>query len=211
MKKSIIAIILGAAALALFGCTPSTIEESGADDIAMPDGISVQRNTTAAMTLPESSAYTIPADAETGVNGGPGAMSTTAVDYSYYPEDKRPVETEEEQGTMIILYIPGRGGLRTSFDIVDTCDAETVFQALKNNNALTDDVDLVSFEVSEDQASAVLEMTDSTAVYAAATEEEVVTAVANTFINNFGLDEIKIIVGGEDFGYLGFSQEYDAD
>ena len=136
-------------------------------------------------------------------------MATTAVDYSYYPEDKRPSESAEEQGTMIIIYIPGPKGITTSFDYVDTCDAESVLQALKNNNAITESVELVSFEVNDAERSAVLEISEAASVYAAASEEEVVAAVANTFIDNFSLDEIDMIVGGEDLGYMGFSQEFD--
>ena len=137
MKRFLNKLVIGAAAISLFGCTPSSIQESNPDDMMMPDGVVIERNPTAAMTLPESSSYTIPDDAPTGENGGPGAMATTAVDYSYYPEDKRPSESAEEQGTMIIIYIPGPKGITTSFDYVDTCDAESVLQALKNNNANT--------------------------------------------------------------------------
>lgn len=211
MKRFLNAVILGLTALTLFGCNPSSSQESSSeipsDEI---EGLLIPRNTTAYMTLPETSKYVIPEGAETGENGGPGAMSTTAVDYSYYPDDKRPVESSEEQGTMIILYVPGAKGLTTVFDYVDACDAESVLQALKDNNALTGDVDLVSFEISEDGRSAEIEITDSTAVYAAASEDMVVTAVANTYIDNFSLDEIKVIVGGADMGTRGFSQEYEA-
>ena len=209
MKRFLNKLVIGAAAISLFGCTPSSIQESNPDDMMMPDGVVIERNPTAAMTLPESSSYTIPDDAPTGENGGPGAMATTAVDYSYYPEDKRPSESAEEQGTMIIIYIPGPKGITTSFDYVDTCDAESELQALKNNNAITESVELVSFEVNDAERSAVLEISEAASVYAAASEEEVVAAVANTFIDNFSLDEIDMIVGGEDLGYMGFSQEFD--
>lgn len=209
MKRFLNKLVIGTVAISLFGCTPSSIQESNPDDMMMPDGVVIERNPTAAMTLPESSSYTIPDDAPTGENGGPGAMSTTAVDYSYYPEDKRPSESAEEQGTMIILYIPGPKGITTSFDYVDTCDAESVLQALKNNNAITESVELVSFEVNDAERSAVLEISEAASVYAAASEEEVVTAVVNTFIDNFSLDEIDMIVSGEDLGYMGFSQEFD--
>lgn len=208
MKKFLNILMLSAAALMLFGCTPSTIRESGAPE-DFPDGVVIEKNTTAAMTLPETSKYTIPADAETGENGGPGAMETTAVDRSYYPEDKQHGESVEENGTMIIVYIPGSNGISASFDYVDTCDAASVIQALKNNNALTDDIDLISYTPSEDGRSAQLEISDATSVYAAASDKMVVAAVANTFIDNFGLDEIDVTAAGEDYGYMGFSQEFD--
>ena len=200
MKRFLNKLVIGAAAISLFGCTPSSIQESNPDDMMMPDGVVIEKNPTAAMTLPESSSYTIPDDAPTGENGGPGAMSTTAVDYSYYPEDKRPSESAEEQGTMIIIYVPGPKGITTSFDYVDTCDAESVLQALKNNNAITESVELVSFEVNDEERSAVLEISEAASVYAAASEDEVVAAIANTFIDNFSLDEIDMRVGGEDLG-----------
>lgn len=161
MKRFLNKLVIGAAAISLFGCTPSSIQESNPDDMMMPDGVVIERNPTAAMTLPESSSYTIPDDAPTGENGGPGAMATTAVDYSYYPEDKRPSESAEEQGTMIIIYIPGPKGITTSFDYVDTCDAESVLQALKNNNAITESVELVRFEVNDAERSAVLEISEA--------------------------------------------------
>ena len=208
MKKFSKLLMLTAAAHMLFGCTPSTIRESGAPE-DFPDGVVIEKNTTAAMTLPETSKYTIPADAETGENGGPGAMETTAVDRSYYPEDKQQGESVEENGTMIIVYIPGSNGISASFDYVDTCDAASVIQALKNNNALTDDIDLISYTPSEDGKSAQLEISDATSVYAAASDKMVVAAVANTFIDNFGLDEIDVTAAGEDYGYMGFSQEFD--
>ena len=209
MKKFLNIVTLGAAALMLFGCTPSNIQES-ADREDMPDGLVIERETSAAMTLPETSKYTIPADAETGENGGPGAMETTAVDRSYYPEDKQHGESAEEKGTMVILYVPGAKGMGGGFDYVDTCDAESVIQALKNNNALTEDVELISFEISEDGRSAKLNISAATAVYAAAPADEVVAAVGNTFIDNFNLDEIDITAGSVDYGYLGFQQQYDA-
>lgn len=209
MKKFLNILMLTAAALMLFGCTPSTIRESGSTE-DFPDGVVIEKDTTAAMTLPETSKYTIPADAETGENGGPGAMETTAVDRSYYPEDKQHGESVEENGTMIIIYVPGSNGITSVFDYVDTCDADSVIQAMKNNNALTDDIDVISFEKSDDGRNAKLEISDATAVYAAASDKEVVAAVANTFIDNFNLDEIDITAAGEDYGYMGFSQEYDA-
>lgn len=209
MKKLLNIMMLGAVTVSLFGCSPSNIKESSSTPEDMPDGIIIEKNTTAAMTLPETSKYTIPADAETGENGGPGAMETTAVDRSYYPEDKQHGESLDETGTMIIVYVPGPKGISPSFDYVDTCDAESVMQALKNNNAVTDDVEVYSFEVSEDGRSAVLNISDATSVYAAAPEKEVVAAIANTFIDNFSLDEISVSTDGTDYGYMGFSQEYD--
>lgn len=208
MKKFLNIVTLGAVALMLFGCSPSNIQES-ANNEDMPDGAIIPRETSAAMTLPETSKYTIPADAETGENGGPGAMETTAVDRSYYPEEKQHGESVEEKGTMIMYYVPTTDGMSGGFDYVDTCDAESLIEVLKKNNALTDDVELISFEKSEDGRSAKLSISAATAVYSAAPAEEVVAAVGNTFIDNFNLDEIDITAGSVDYGYVGYQQQYD--
>lgn len=207
--KTFFNMILSGVLLALLmsGCQPSTVLETGIEGVTAPDDLGGD------MTFPESSSYVIPEDAETGVNGGPGAMSTTAVDYSYYPEERIQSSSETTQtGTMVILYIPGSGGITSSFDFVDTVDGDSLIGALINNNALTDDITAESFEISEDGQSATLTVTGARSVYEAATEEEVVTAIANTFIDNFNLHYISINVteSGNSYENLRFSQEFDA-
>lgn len=207
--RSFFNIILSGVLLAVLmsGCQPSTVLETGVEGVTIPDNLGGD------MTLPESSSYVIPDDAETGVNGGPGAMSTTAADYSYYPEDRRQESTETTQtGTMVILYVPHSNGIISSFDFVDTIDADSLIGALINNNALTDDITAESFEISEDGQSATLTVTGARSVYEAATEEQVVTAIANTFIDNFNLHSISVNVteSGNNYENLSFSQEFDA-
>lgn len=204
ISVTLVTLLAAVSATLLVACAPSTIEESAGID--MENVISIPENLTGELTLPESSEYTIPEGAETGVNGGPGAMSTTAVDYSYFPEDKRPDENTES-GTMVILYVPGSRGITNNFDYVDTIDAESLIEVLINNNAVTDDVEVESFEISEDGSSASLTISKATSVYEAASEDEVVAAIANTFIDNFSLKTISVSVteSGNTYDDMGFT------
>lgn len=206
MKRFLHKCLLGLTAVSLAACTPSTVQESRDPRFqaeTVPDDL------TGDMTLPESTAYTIPEGAETGENGGPGPLATTG-DYSYYPEDKQPTEGTET-GATVILYIPGADGIRAAFENIETMDADSLMEALINNNAVTDDVSVESFEIAEDESSATLVISNATSVYEAASEDEVVTAVANTFIDNFGLDTISVSVteSGGEYPDQVFSQEYD--
>ena len=64
MKKLINIVILGISAMMLFGCAPSEIKAS--QEVSIPAGAVIETGTRETWTMPETSKYTIPADAETG-------------------------------------------------------------------------------------------------------------------------------------------------
>lgn len=209
MKRFVVELLIGILLVLLAGCSPSNIQQSNDTNL---QGLIVPDDLTGDMTLPETSEYVIPADAETGENGGPGAMETTAADYSYYPEDKQPSETVDN-GILVILYVPRSGGIFSTFDFVDTLDEDSLMEVLVNNNTITDDVTLESFEMAEDGNSASIIISNATSVYEAASEEEVVTAIANTFIDNLGLDTVSLSVtsSGNTYTDLSYSQKFNAN
>jgi len=104
VKKSFYITALFVTVAVLSGCAKSNVH--AVNETGVPeDALIVDMNATEeTWTMPETSKYTIPENAETGEFGGPGAMETTAVDYSYYPESKRPKESEEEETSTLVCY-----------------------------------------------------------------------------------------------------------
>ena len=196
--------VLALSALTLYGCSPSTIEVETSQEI--PEGAIMESSTLPKMTLPETTKYTIPADAETGEQGGPGAMATTQADYSYYPEDKRPHEGDSE-GTLVIVYKVVDGGIDQDFESVEVCDAQSLIDAMVRVGAIKEGTKVESFEV--DGKSAVLKLDQVSAVAYKAKEEAVAAGIANTFIDNLDLEEVQLVIGDKDYGKLSFSSEYD--
>ena len=190
----------------LFGCTPSDIKAS--QSVEIPAGAILETTTVPSWTMPETSKYTIPADAETGEKGGPGAMETTEVDYSYYPDDKQPVIADDETATtQVIIYKAVLGGIDQDFDAVEECDAPSLIEAMIRNGAIKDGCEVIFFEVNG--RAGELELSSLKGVFYKATEEEVVASVVNTFIDNFDLDTLKLVVGDKDYGEMGFNSDYD--
>ena len=81
----------------LFGCSPSEIKASRR--IEIPAGAVIETGTRETWTMPETSKYTIPADAETGEAGGPGAMATTASTIPFIRRASSPVIADGETAT----------------------------------------------------------------------------------------------------------------
>lgn len=211
MKKLANIILFGAAAALLAGCSPSNIANEETEFIPEDAVIATEAETT--WTLPETKEYVIPDDAPTGENGGPGAMETTAVDYSMYPADKQPVAAtpEEENTTQIILYRQTDLGLSQDFDAVDVCDADSLIAALAKNGAFKDGTEVVDFTVEEDgngdkHGTLKLNKLD---IYSSRNEDIVVAGIANTFIDNLWIKDIDIIIGDKDYGVLEYTNEYD--
>ena len=206
-----IAMITAAVAmLALTGCTPSKIavEETGEtpeDALVVSKG----EQNASSFTLPETVAYTIPADAPTGEHGGPGAMETTAVDYSYYPEDKQPGNsTPEEEGTSVILYRIVDGGVDQDFDLVDVCDADSLINLMIKDGIIKDGCVVEEFSSADYEGK--LRLNELKPVYYKATDEEIIACVVNTFLDNLMLDSIELTIGDQEYGKLEFSTAYDA-
>ena len=206
MKRLFNIVLAGMAAMLLFGCTPSDIKASQSMEI--PAGAILETGTRETWTMPETSKYTIPADAETGEKGGPGAMETTEVDYSYYPDDTQPVIADDETATtQVIIYKAVLGGIDQDFDAVEECDAQSLIDAMIRNGAIKDGCEVIFFDAVD--GAGELELSSLSGVYYKATEEEVVVSVVNTFIDNFDLDTLKLIVGDKDYGEMGFTSDYD--
>lgn len=207
MRKILHVAVIGMAAAVLAACTPSDIKASQSMEI--PEGAILETGTRETWTMPESSQYTIPAEAETGEKGGPGAMATTAVDYSYYPSDKQPVIADGETAiTQVIIYKAVLGGIDQDFDAVEECNAESLIDAMIRSGALKEGAEVLSFEVTDRVGT--LELSEMNGVFYKATEEEVVASVVNTFIDNLDLDALHLIVGDKDYGEMGFTSEFDA-
>ena len=202
--KKITAIILAAAAAALLAaCTPSSIENQETQMI--PEGATIPKETTMGWTVPPTSKYVIPADAPTGEAGGPGAMQTTAVDYSVYPEGKRPVvaNPEDEGKTLVIIYRQTDDGLRQDFDAVEVCDADSLIASLGKNGAFREGTEVEAFTVGADGA-AVLKL-NKLSIYSGRDEYVVLSGIANTFIDNLGVKSVQILIGDEDYGTYEFT------
>ncbi len=207
MRKILHITVIGMVAAVLAACTPSDIKASQSMEI--PEGAILETGTRETWTMPESSQYTIPAEAETGEKGGPGAMATTAVDYSYYPSDKQPVIADGETAiTQVIIYKAVLGGIDQDFDAVEECNAESLIDAMIRSGALKEGAEVLSFEVTDRVGT--LELSEMNGVFYKATEEEVVASVVNTFIDNLDLDALHLIVGDKDYGEMGFTSEFDA-
>ena len=206
MKRLFNIVLAGMAAMLLFGCTPSDIKAS--QSVEIPAGAILETGTRETWTMPETSQYTIPADAETGEKGGPGAMQTTEVDYSYYPSDKQPVVADDETATtQVIIYKAVLGGIDQDFDAVEECNAQSLIDAMIRNGAIKEGCEVISFDV--ENKAGKLELSSLKGVFYKATEDEVVASVVNTFIDNFNLDTLKLIVGDKDYGEMGFTSDYD--
>lgn len=206
MKKIVNIVLLGVAAAVLTACSPSTITNEETQFI--PDGAIIPSEQETTWTLPETKEYVIPENAPTGEAGGPGAMETTAVDYSMYPEDKRPVAAEpgDENTTLVIIYRQTDLGLEQDFDAVDVCDAASLIEALSKNGAFKEGSKVVDFTV-DDNKTGHLKL-DKLNIYGSRDEDVVIAGIANTFIDNLQLKDIEITIGDKDYGVLEFNTEY---
>ena len=207
MKKLLNALLFVTAAVLLVGCKPSNISNQETDFIPEGAKIPVVQETT--WKLPETVKYSIPENAETGEFGGPGAMETTAVDYSMYPEGKRPVAAEpgDENTTLVILYRQTDLGMDQDFDAVDVCDADSLIKALEKAGAFKEGTEVVDFYVDDDEVGHLV--LNALNLYSLRKDEIVAAGIANTFIDNLGLKALELKVGDKDYGTLEFTREYD--
>ena len=206
LKKIVNIVLMAAAAAVLAGCSPSTITNEETSYI--PDGAVIPSEAETTWTLPETKEYVIPENAPTGEAGGPGAMETTAVDYSMYPKDKQPVAAEpgDENKTLVILYRQTDLGLSQDFDSVDTCDADSLIEALSKNGAFKEGSKVTEFTVDDDKVGHL--KLDKLDIYSTRDEDVVVAGIANTFIDNLQLKALELTVGDKSYGTLEFNTEY---
>ena len=207
--KAILGLIMIAGLMAaLTACGGSKTEEStvaeGMEGAVVGDILS---QTTQAENLFETDrTYEIPADAPTGVDGGPGMMETQPVTINQnYPEDKQHGEALPE-GTMVCLYAAANYGIYQLFEYVDVCDADSLIAAMIYDDIVEDGTEVVAFN--NDGGDAVLELNSLVAGYDTASEEQIVTCVVNTFIENLGLNTLQLKVGSKDYGQRSFNEDF---
>lgn len=209
MKKTLTLIVAIAAAAALSACTPSDIS-SAETTAALPEGVA-ETQPESEMSLKDKPTveYTIPADAPTGVDGGPGVMETTAVDDSYYPEDKRSSgETvAEASGGVHALYTVDDTGVYQVMADVSGTDADALIAAMVENGILAEGTTVEGF--SQEGTTASISLNQLKPVYEKASEEQTLACVVNTLTENLNLESIDVKVGDKDYGQQTFTDDYD--
>ncbi len=194
-KKATALILATAAVLTLCACGSSNTEEGSA------------QIETSTFTLESTeSTYSIPDDAPTGVDGGPGVMETQATTANAnYPEDKQYGETPSE-GTLVCLYGIANYGMYQIFEMVTEVDADSLIEVMLDDNIIEGDVTVEAF--SNEGGDAVLVLSEAEAGYDYASEEQLVTSIANTFIENLGLSTLTLTIGDTEYGTLSFDPDY---
>jgi len=198
--------------LALTSCRRSniTVEETDTlpEDVLVIKKTEAAPKTTAARAETTTAVYTIPAEAETGDQGGPGVMETEREQrYDDYPDDKKPGESDTEN-TMICIYTMDHSGLHQDFALVETCDADSLINCLVEHYVLAEDTKVKAFSASG--RSAKLELSKLEGTFSKARQEWLTSAIANTFTENLDLDSLEIVVDGQSLGSFEYSDRYNA-
>ena len=155
--------------------------------------------------------YVIPEDAPTGVDGGPGVMETTAVDNSFYPDDKQsPQTTAEAEGeeAVVCLYGVNDTGVVQTMAEAAGMDADSLIAAMVEEGILAEGTEVSSF--SQEGSTAELALNQLEAVYQDASEEQILACVVNTMTENLGLESISVKAGDKDYGQQSYTDEYNA-
>ena len=200
-----------AAAAALSACTPSDIS-SAETTAAPPEGVvetQQEQELTISLKDKPTVTYTIPADAPTGVDGGPGVMETTAVDDSYYPEDKRSsgeTVAEASEGVHALYTVDDTGVYQVMADVSDT-DAKSLIAAMVENGILAEGTSVESY--SQEGTTATISLNQLKPVYEKASEEQIMACVVNTLTENLNLESIDVKVGDKDYGQQSYTDDYD--
>ena len=209
MKKLRISMLLAAAAFSLAACTHSyiTAEES----TSVPEGVMATEGETISLKDRPTVEYVIPEDAPTGVDGGPGVMETTAVDNSFYPDDKQsPQTTAEAEGeeAVVCLYGVNDTGVVQTMAEAAGMDADSLIAAMVEEGILAAGTEVSSF--SQEGSTAELALNQLEAVYQDASEEQILACVVNTMTENLGLESISVKAGDKDYGQQSYTDEYNA-
>ena len=209
MKKLRISMLLAAAALSLAACTPSNI--TAEESTSVPEGVMATEGETISLKDRPTVEYVIPEDAPTGVDGGPGVMETTAVDNSFYPDDKQsPQTTAEAEGeeAVVCLYGVNDTGVVQTMAEAAGMDADSLIAAMVEEGILAAGTEVSSF--SQEGNTAELALNQLEAVYQDASEEQILACVVNTMTENLGLESISVKAGDKDYGQQSYSDEYNA-
>lgn len=209
MKKLRISMLLTAAALSLAACTPSNI--TAEESTSVPEGVMATEGETISLKDRPTVEYVIPEDAPTGVDGGPGVMETTAVDNSFYPDDKQsPQTTAEAEGeeAVVCLYGVNDTGVVQTMAEAAGMDADSLIAAMVEEGILAEGTEVSSF--SQEGNTAELALNQLEAVYQDASEEQILACVVNTMTENLGLESISVKAGDKDYGQQSYTDEYNA-
>lgn len=209
MKKLRISMLLAAAALSLAACTPSNI--TAEESTSVPEGVMATEGETISLKDRPTVEYVIPEDAPTGVDGGPGVMETTAVDNSFYPDDKQsPQTTAEAEGeeAVVCLYGVNDTGVVQTMAEAAGMDADSLIAAMVEEGILAEGTEVSSF--SQEGSTAELALNQLEAVYQDASEEQILACVVNTMTENLGLESISVKAGDKDYGQQSYTDEYNA-
>ena len=209
MKKLRISMLLAAAALSLAACTPSNI--TAEESTSVPEGVMATEGETISLKDRPTVEYVIPEDAPTGVDGGPGVMETTAVDNSFYPDDKQsPQTTAEAEGeeAVVCLYGVNDTGVVQTMAEAAGMDADSLIAAMVEEGILAEGTEVSSF--SQEGNTAELALNQLEAVYLDASEEQILACVVNTMTENLGLESISVKAGDKDYGQQSYTDEYNA-
>ena len=208
MKIKFLAVISAAAMLALSACTPSHIvvqSDENQKTEAESTTEEAAQETEETKETEAQTAYT--GEVPTGVNGGPGLIPTTTADQSDLPPDKRSTAVQETE-EVVGIYCVDSTGVFMQMDVVPEINADTLLERLIMNLVLSPETELVDFTDNGD-GTAVLELSELTAVYTKAKEEQVLACITDTYTENLGLTSITIKAGGKDYGTFEFTEEYD--
>ena len=221
MKKLRISMLLAAAALSLAACTPSNI--TAEESTSVPEGVMATEGETISLKDRPTVEYVIPEDAPTGVDGGPGVMETTAVDNSFYPDDKQsPQTTAEAEGeeAVVCLYGVNDTGVVQTMAEAAGMDADSLIAAMVEEGILAAGTEVSSFSqegagtevssFSQEGNTAELALNQLEAVYQDASEEQILACVVNTMTENLGLESISVKAGDKDYGQQSYTDEYNA-
>lgn len=209
MKKVLNLMTVIAAAAALSACTPSDISSAETTSVPQENVAETQQESEMSLKDKPTTEYTIPADAPTGVDGGPGVMETTAVDDSYYPEDKRSSgETVAEASAGVhALYMVDDTGVYQQMAEVSGTDADALIAAMVENGILAEGTEVSNF--SQEGTEAEITLNQLKPVYEKASEKQILACVVNTLTENLDLDSIDVKVGDKDYGKQTFTDDYD--
>ena len=197
MRKILNIAVVLAAVLAMTGCKPSVIEaqtEAQTGENGLPYGV-YETHETMKYEKP-SLTYVIPEGAK-----GPADSYVEGDEFEFYPEDRKPQETEALLYQVKYFYINSEG-LVEDFDVIEGSEvtAEDLIDILVVDGCLAEGTELVSFEQEGDSATVTLSQLEGQ--YAEASGEQLAQAVANTFTDNLILDTVTVRVGEAAYGPL---------
>ena len=204
LKKLLYTVLLAGMLLSLTACKQSELKSSEGGPSMAVEETKEKLHYIVPQTTPA-----MPEELRTKEGIGPDWVQIDPEkEYELYPDDKKPTPKEEqEQGTLVCVYMIQDGLVNQTFDIVEEVNAETLTDCLIKNAVLKSDASVVSFE--NRNGAGTLELTALTSGYYKAREEVLLACIGNTFIENLELDTLELKVAGKTYGPMEFTYEYD--